>query len=380
MGPPRLWKLLICLLVLQTIYAQDCGDDDFTCSNGDCITAEQQCDGHEDCDHGEDELHCSKRECASSEFQCNDGRCISKENVCDGIKHCHDEEDEDCEFEGDECGVHEFQCLLDRVCIPMEYRCNSRLDCFDGSDEKGCESCKEDDFHCDNGHCIPMSQRCDRFHQCSDGSDEKGCKTETCSTQEFTCLSGECINDRDYCNGIADCDDGSDERDCPRKCDDRYEFTCSDGSCIAKENHCNDNDDCPDGSDEIGCDDNSHLKSLDHHHNRASATHHPHHGQHQPAHGNRCGRDNFQCHDGICIAGYKKCNGIVDCHDESDELDCPYANEDDDEICSSDEFYCDGRCLDNSFRCDGRIDCQNAEDEDDCEIAGKVLMRFICND
>lgn len=31
----------------------------------------------------------------------------------------------------------------------------------------------------------------------------------------------------------------------------------------------------------------------------------------------------FQCADGICIAGYKLCNGITDCLDGSDEINCP---------------------------------------------------------
>ena len=41
-------------------------------------------------------------------------------------------------FLGDECGEHQFKCVTDEFCIPLEYRCNRRLDCYDGSDEKGC--------------------------------------------------------------------------------------------------------------------------------------------------------------------------------------------------------------------------------------------------
>lgn len=36
----------------------------------------------------------------------------------------------------------------------------------------------------------------------------------------------------------------------------------------------------------------------------------------------KCKPDQFRCGDGICIAGYKKCNVMIDCADESDELDC----------------------------------------------------------
>lgn len=41
------------------LVLSDCGDDEFTCNDGDCIPDEQQCDGHEDCNEGEDELNCS---------------------------------------------------------------------------------------------------------------------------------------------------------------------------------------------------------------------------------------------------------------------------------------------------------------------------------
>lgn len=36
-----------------------------------------------------------------------------------------------------------------------------------------------------------------------------------------------------------------------------------------------------------------------------------------------CKQDEFQCSDGICVSGYKRCNGINDCSDQSDENNCP---------------------------------------------------------
>ena len=35
-----------------------CEGDEFTCNNGDCIDANQECDGNRDCRDGEDELNC----------------------------------------------------------------------------------------------------------------------------------------------------------------------------------------------------------------------------------------------------------------------------------------------------------------------------------
>ncbi|XP_055635671.1 basement membrane-specific heparan sulfate proteoglycan core protein isoform X6 [Toxorhynchites rutilus septentrionalis] len=376
MGPPRLWTLCICLTLLQIIHAQECGEDEFSCHDKNCIPLEQKCDGQEDCRNGEDEMDCD--ECSSNAFLCNGGRCITSNNVCDGVKHCPGGEDEDCITEDNQCGEHEFSCLLDGFCILIEKRCNRQMDCLDGSDEKHCVHCGEGDFRCQNGHCIPMSQRCDRWNQCSDGSDERDCTN--CDVHEFTCQNGACIDKQDVCNGYRDCTDGSDEQNCSRHCEPN-QFTCSDGSCIGKEKQCNHVFDCPDRNDETGCDDNSHLrKSLDHHHlHRLSPSHHVH-NQQQPAYNSRCDRDSFECHDGICIAGYKKCNGIVDCHDNSDEIGCPNANDDDTDICSNGEFYCDNRCLDKSYICDGSIDCENGEDEDNCDAPDECSdTEFACD-
>ncbi|XP_062558821.1 basement membrane-specific heparan sulfate proteoglycan core protein isoform X3 [Armigeres subalbatus] len=376
------------------VYAEDkCrGDDKFRCGKTNVFICEvQKCDGHSDCPNGEDEDPKDCLICNDDEFSCDNSKCIHKSQKCNHVSDCDDGSDElDCPTEApisEECNSDEYTCN-DGSCIPLENQCDGHFDCEDREDEVDCakRECASTEFQCNDGRCISKDNVCDGIKHCPDEEDED-CEfeAETCSTDEFTCLNGECIREADRCNGHVDCADGSDEQDCHQKCDDHHEFTCLDGTCIPKSSQCNRYNDCRDGSDEINCDDNSILKSLDHHnhHNRDIVSHHHPHGQHQPGYRNdRCGRDNFQCHDGICISGYKKCNGIVDCHDESDELDCPaYANDEDDEdSCGTDEFYCDGRCLDDSFRCDGRVDCPNAEDEEDCDIIDECSdTEFACD-
>lgn len=66
-------------------------------------------------------------------------------------------------------------------------------------------------FRCPAGNC---GQRCDTYIDCPDGSDEDGC---TCDIDQFTCSNGHCIDEHLRCDGKVDClDDGSDEEHCGR--------------------------------------------------------------------------------------------------------------------------------------------------------------------
>uniref|UniRef100_A0A671SRS4 Low-density lipoprotein receptor-related protein 5-like n=1 Tax=Sinocyclocheilus anshuiensis TaxID=1608454 RepID=A0A671SRS4_9TELE len=75
-----------------------------------------------------------------------------------------------------------------------------------------------------------------------------------------------------------------------------------------------------------------------------------------------CSSEQFTCATGEidCIPMAWRCDGIAECADHSDEMNCP--------ICSELQFQCDkGQCVDSQLRCNGEPDCADGSDEQDCD-------------
>ncbi|XP_022915652.1 atrial natriuretic peptide-converting enzyme-like isoform X2 [Onthophagus taurus] len=67
----------------------------------------------------------------------------------------------------------------------------------------------------------------------------------------------------------------------------------------------------------------------------------------------------FQCDIRRCIPYDWKCDGHIDCKDQSDELNC--------KTCAPDQIHCGkDSCITQTYMCDGKVDCPWAQDERNC--------------
>ncbi|XP_070562378.1 uncharacterized protein [Ptychodera flava] len=385
--------------VLCSSYYFKCPYGKFKCDSGQCILDDRVCDGVEDCADGKDETICQEGHNQNPIWRCGDvdQQYIPEDLRCNGYLNCENAADEQgCEHY--QCPVGMMKCLQSNLCVDNSKMCDGSYDCaysseFDLTDEENClhVGCapEAEKYKCDNGQCINRDKRCDLHPDCLDKSDEHNCTKEDCPHGTFLCswqLADEdnqkfyCLDDTHWCDERGDCHGFKDESACrdytclesqfqcglrcklmEKRCDDNFDcplemdevncenhrcpegyFRCRNGQCIRQYLYCDEptKPECTDGSDEIFCD----------------AT---------------CKDNELQCTSGWCVNAFLVCDGVDDCGDGSDELNCT--------LCNSSQYACQSgfeegnrivvKCIPDDRQCDRFTDCHFGDDEYDCEYA-----------
>ncbi|XP_068246995.1 uncharacterized protein [Palaemon carinicauda] len=85
-----------------------------------------------------------------------------------------------------------------------------------------------------------------------------------------------------------------------------------------------------------------------------------------------CLHDEWRCDDGLCIPHIKRCDGHMNCYDQSDEQRCH---------CGNNQFQCGNNtsCLPSTSKCDGKMDCWDGSDEVNCTtLCPNPDTQFTC--
>ncbi|XP_050682975.1 basement membrane-specific heparan sulfate proteoglycan core protein isoform X5 [Leptidea sinapis] len=419
------------------------GENDFRCKNGECINIALHCNGVQECSDGSDETECNNTAisaptgCTENQFRCQSGDCINVDFKCDGNRDCNDNSDE----ENCSCSSDQWKCFSGQ-CISSYQHCDNVFNCDDGSDEYDCPApyspppqpttqlptftttlrtvsleCTNYEWKCYSGQCIYSSQRCDSEVNCDDGSDELDCPplpytpgptqepiltttlrpvlSETCPRNEWRCENGPCIPLNLRCNGRRDCPyDNSDELDCslgrsaalelevrPKEQTVRYGgdvvFTCRDKGLLraavrwVREGGRRIKAGSTDRKGRLeminvtSVDEGVYICQAPLYLGQPGAELKVYLKVEKPVYipsYESCAAHEATCGNGQCIPKTALCNGINECSDGSDEDACQINGK-----CEPNQFECNNhKCILKTWRCDSFDDCGDNSDEMSC--------------
>ena len=93
-----------------------------------------------------------------------------------------------------------------------------------------------------------------------------------------------------------------------------------------------------------------------------------------------CSSGQFRCGDGSCIFLSERCDGLMNCRDLSDEMDCDQQNQ---QVTTQpsqpdvpDFMCCDGTFISGYEQCDGFWQCIDGSDEFYCTAESKIRKKI----
>ena len=373
-----------------------CLEEKYVCDNLETNNGAHWCPDRSESDPG----HCARWTCAPGYWKCKDQvTCVNRVKVCDGDntdkpdsarrRNCPDGSDEHLDVCLNwTCSSYYMKCKTGGKCVRENKIMDDKRDCKDSSDEdplyvSGLPCSYPSHWKCKNGKCLDQYKNCTL---CGNDTDVRlRCEQHDCSPDFWKCWdNSHCIYSPHVCDGRKHCKDKSDEHNALCGCPPDKQWPCKDGDgCINNKYVCNGFADCNDESDESFsvCDGKwtcppglGWTECYDKRSKRCA----------RQCDGVRdCldGTDEINCEKYSCLPGHKKCADNRQCIDEddicNDERDC---HDGSDELCEEKclpeyleaECFIGRRCSEDKAICfpaekfcDGVIDCPLGSDEAD---------------
>ena len=182
----------------------------FLCENGrQTLPYTLVCDHISHCRDSSDENFCVFSKCNHTQFVCSNQQCVSLTDICDGEIECFDQSDELC--------TAPVKSQKTQVPFPVIVNMNKTGNVT----FRTSNSCPPTHFRCVEQYCLPVYLRCNGVRDCMDGEDEVACDRYTCPGY-FRCRSSAiCLHPDHVCDGVVHCPGADDELLC-------HNITCPD--------------------------------------------------------------------------------------------------------------------------------------------------------